>query len=425
MPNVPSSKLVNDNLAQGLDRNDGKNGRGGTATPAGQIVVHAHGGVTDINNIPIEELEDSPIIERAEQGTCQHHYRMSYEEALTRLGIYGRGALVKDSGRNYYRILSSTVQYQRGGKALFSTVGESVSFDNPPDEFMLTPVRLGLDIMKHPRYFYNLMPTNQIPGFVGTDDTDEQIQVKQAIIRAIQAYRDNPFIPTRANLNNLVGELHDNIAATLINGKFVISKANPNYDPVFDATRPVGISEGGGAPPPPASSEDDPNPMTYWAYFDAATSDPNGKVALAKAAAGEIIGKLWRMEDAPMVNSLEITLSEYWFRPPPLDLGGYIQDPRDGGLPDYFYSTEYPPDPSKTIFDYLSYFNPQCFAINGKRGGKVAFSSLRDADTHEYNRTWFKVTKRWLLSAVGAWDGDVYTQGDRPSAPEHYRRLLM
>ena len=429
MPNVPNNNIVQDNLAMGHDRNDGTTQggilKGGTATPAALVVVKAAGGVTSIGNIPIEELDDSPTFERAEQATIVHHFRMSWSEALNRIRIYGRGALVTDSGGNFYRVLSSSVQYQKGGKALMTVTSESVSFDVPPDEFSCTPVKLGLDIMKHPRYFYALMPTNQIPNFTGTSDTDAQITAKQAIIRAIQAYRENPFIPTTTNINNMTGLLHDNIVANLSSGRFVVSKNNPNYNPSFKPTDPVDVGTSGGSPPAAAVANGDPNPVTYFYSVNTTTSDPNGKIAFALSAAQELIGKLWRMEDSPMVNGVEVTLSEYYFRPPLLDLGGYIQNPVTGGLPDYFYSTEYPPNGSFTIWDGLSYFNPQSFSITGSYGGGSAISWLRDADTIEYSRTWFRVTKKWLGAPVGAWDADLYTQQNRPSSAGDYRPLIL
>jgi len=417
MPNIPSNNPIIDNLAHGFDWNDGKGGRAGTVTQAGQIVVHAANGAVLTKDVPTESLQDSPIMERAEQCTVTHHYRMGYFEAQQRISIYSRGALLSDSYGNFYRVLSSTIQRQTGGMALMTVVSESISFDVPPDEYCLNPVKLGLDIMKHPRYFYALMPTNQIPNFSGTSDTDEQINAKQVIIRAIQAYRENPFIPTSANINSMTGLLHDTIMAGLVSGKFVTIVNNPNFDP---GKTPTG-------PDPIDTATPSANPPFYFEKVDINVSDPNNKIAMAMAAAKEIIGKLWRMEDSPMINGVELTWSEYYFRPPPLNLGGYIEDPvlANPGFPDYFYSTTSPPTPGNTIFDNLSFINPQCFSINGRNGGGTAISWLRDADTHEFQRTWFKVTRKWLGAPVGTWDADIYSSANRPSAPSDYRNLIL
>lgn len=427
MPNVPNNTPIVDNLAHGFDRNDGTGGKGGTPTKAGQINVHTANGVVIVSDIPVEELEDSPIIERAEQCTATHHFRMSDVEATNRLNIYSRGALLSDSYGNYFRVLCTTKQRQKAGKALLSVVSESISFDVPPDEYNLKPVKLGLDIMKHPRYFYALMPTNQIPDFTGTNDTNDQINAKQTIIRAIQAYRENPVLPTSSNINNMVGQLHDQIQANLSSGRFTITRTNPNFKPSFKQTNPIDVGASGGSPPITATVNGRPNPATYFYYVDTNLSDPNGKIVLALAAAKELIGKLWRMEDSPPVNGLELTWSEYYFRPPWLNLGGYVENPVTAtpGFPDYFYSTAYPPNSSQTIFDRLSYYNPQCYAVDGQYGGPVRISWLRDADDHDFQRTWFKITRRWLGAPIGAWDADINSSGNRPTLPAHYRNLIL
>lgn len=365
-------------------------------------------------------------MERAEQCTVRHRFTMDWQEALNRWSIYSRGTLLQDSASNFYRVLVCNIQHQKPDTAILDITSEALSFDNPPDEFQITPVKLGLDIMKHPRYFYALMPTNQIPTpwpANVTADTDAQIAVKQAIIRAIQAYRENPFIPTAQAINNMVGALHDSITCNFVTGKGVYAVPNPNFNSNFPATAPIEV---GGTVPAAATSASDANPQYYYAAYDSGTTDPNGKIALAMAAAREIIGKLWRMEDAPLVNGWEIVWSEYYWRPPFLNPGGYVENPMAASpaLPDYFVSPAYIPD-STTIFDRLSVYNPQCFAVNGQYNGTVSISWLRDADTFEFQRTFFKVTHRWLGAPVGAWDADLYNQFNRPSSPSDYRSLIL
>jgi len=432
MPNVPNFSPVIDNLGHGGDRTDGTGGRTGTPTRAGQIVVFDASGGNTIDSITPQELDDSPIMERAEQCTVTHHVRMSWTEAFYRLNFYGRGALLGDSYGNFYRVLSSSIQRQPGGKALLTVVSESMSFDVPPDEYSLNPVKLGLDILKHPRYFYALMPTNQIPNFSGTADNSAQINAKQAIIRAIQAYRENPFIPTTENINCITGSLHDTIISAFVSGKIVYPVNNPNYNSAKPATATpkIGTLFGGNPYPPAWAADGDENPINYLVSFDPST-DPYGKVAMAFAAAKEIIGKLWRMEDSPMVNGVELTWSEYYFRPPILNLGGYIEDPRTSwignpGFPDYFYSTANPPNTGQTIFDSLSYINPQCYSITGIHGGGTSISWLRDADAHEcIHGLLFKVNRKWLGAPIGAWDSDTNSTNNRPSAPGEYRNLIL
>tara|TARA_R110000868_G_scaffold245626_7_gene502234 strand:+ start:19457 stop:20773 length:1317 start_codon:yes stop_codon:yes gene_type:complete len=437
MPNVPSSTAPStDNLPQGIDWADGLSGRIGT--PSGSAIkVQSYNGASSTSGVQIEEDHDSPTLERAEQATCVHTYRMPYEEALNRINIYGRGTLVTDSTGNIYRVLSSSMKRmgKEGNQASLSITAESLSYDQPPDEFQITPVKLGVDIMKNPRYFYALMPTNQIPNYIGAQDNDIQAQAKQSIIRAIQAYRENPFIPTTNNINGMTGLLHEHIVANISSGKFTVTVKNPNYEVGYAASEPdpVGTvyADNGNLPYPKkvtnANIKNQKNPVFYYTTVDSTSSDPNGKIGLAMAAAKEIIGKLWRMEDSPMLNGWEITWTEYYFRPPPLNGGAYIENPTAAvpPLPDYFYSTAYPPNSSQTIFDDMASQNAQCYSSNGLKSGNTSISWLRDADSVEYQRTWFRVTRKWLGAPIGSWDNDIYSGGERPSSVGDYRNLII
>ncbi len=430
MPNVPSSQFVNDSLPQGIDWADGLNGHLGTAPASNSIIAKSANGATSGTNFQIEEEAESPTIERAEQATIVHTYRLPYDQALNRLAIYGRGALVSDSSGNVYRVLSSSVR-RRGkesNQASLTITAESVSFDVPPDEFQITPVKLGIDLLKHPRYFYALMPSNQISNFSGTPDTNAQIAAKQVIIRALQAYRENPFIPQANVIGNITGALHDDIVATLKSNKLVVPVPNINFKPEFTATEPdkLGTDYSGNPYPPVATINGQPNPKVYYVSFDQ-SQDPSDRVEIALGAAQEIIMKLWRLEDTPLLNGFEITWSEYYFRPPAINGGSYIENPAQATppLPDYFLSTAYPPNASQTIFDMMAEWNPQCFSSTGSSNGAVNISWLRDADSIEYQRTWFKVTRKWLGAPIGAWDAEIYTTESRPKYATDYQNLVL
>lgn len=92
-------------LPTGFDRADGLDGRLGTATPAGAINADSASGTTSIDDIPIEELPDSPTMERAEQATWTHRFRMSLQEAKTRILSLGRGTVREDSFGNLFTVL--------------------------------------------------------------------------------------------------------------------------------------------------------------------------------------------------------------------------------------------------------------------------------------------------------------------------------
>jgi hypothetical protein len=222
--------------------------------------------------------------------------------------------------------------------------------------------------------------------------------------------------------------LHDDIVATFKSNKLVAPVPNPNYKPEFTATAAdkLGTLYSTNPYPPAATLNGQPNPKIYYVAFDS-TQDPSDKVAIALGAAQEIIMKLWRLEDTPLLNGFEITWSEYYFRPPPINGGSYIENPAAATppLPDYFLSTAYPPNSVNTIFDNMAQWNPQCFSSTGNANGSVNISWLRDADSIEYQRTWFKVTRKWLGAPIGAWDAEIYTTESRPKYATDYQNLVL
>lgn len=428
MPSVPNQIPSFDNLPHGIDRADGLSGRLGTPTPANAITYESGLG-SGYNSIPIQELSSSPTMERAEQCTIRKSFTGSYPEMLNRWAVYPRGTLVVDSGNNYYRVLNATLTRiaGKGEVGQLDLVCEALSFDSPPDEFQINTVNLGLDIIKNPRYFYALMPTNQIPAPLPSylvADTPVQNAVKSTIIRAIQAYRENPLVPPQQVINNVSGYYHDLILSNFVTGKGIYTVSNPNFNPSFPATATLDV---GVAFPARATSVTDKNPALGQQAFElGVSSDPHRKIEMAFAAAQELLTKIWRMEDSPPVYGLELVWAEYYWRPITVNLGSYIENPIEAtpGFPDFFYCPQRIPDGS-TIFDKIGQINPQYYSATGQRGGGVIISWLRQADTLEFNRTFFKVTRKWLGAPVGCWDADLFNQNGRPRVPSDYNRVIL
>ncbi|WP_155459429.1 hypothetical protein, partial [Streptococcus pneumoniae] len=61
---------------------------------------------------------------------------------------------MEDSYGFLYKVLSARAQRSKGEQGTLTLVLEAASFDSPPDEFNIVPVELGLNIIKHPRYFH-------------------------------------------------------------------------------------------------------------------------------------------------------------------------------------------------------------------------------------------------------------------------------
>jgi hypothetical protein len=367
-------------LNTGFDRADGLGGRLGTPDPAGAIAADSGGLTGTVEAVAtIEEDVDSPTIERAEQGTISHQFRMSWAEAKFRIQLLGRGFVREDSNGNVVKLLSSSIQHQKLGLATLKTVDESISFDSPPDQFQIVPVELGVNIIKHPRYFY---------AFLGAGQGSLTEQRNQMVIRLLQNYFENTTAAYRDALTSLI----------------------------FDS---LGADAGSGDEQPPL-------PTTFKSTrVDFASGAKVSGTDMAKRAALEIIQKYWRGEETPYVIGYQIDWASFYFRPPYLNPGGYIENPMTDAvplLPDYFWSPDYPPS-SNTIFDALDSVNPQCYSATGLPGGGVNISWLRKADQIDYERTWMKITRTWIGSPVGFWDTELYSAQERPQSASDYLQI--
>jgi hypothetical protein len=413
-------------------------GKAGKATPSTSIDFS--GDAATVANA-VEEYADSPEIERAEQGTAQHRFTMLWQSALNYIQVLGRGTFITDGFGNRWRILSSKIQALRGGMASLSVTSESLSFDSPPDEFQCVPVELGVDIMKHPRYNWALIPWANdqsayitypftapgkpiASGYITINFND----IKQSIIRMIQTYRDTPYFASGDNIN---GYVQTNILHCLKkNDKnlFYVTTSfhNPNFDPGAKEITPSGTNNlwdrtSGTALP-------GINCRTFCTNVNVDATDASHPVNIALAAAYEILSKLWRGEDTPPVTGYEITWSQYYFAPTYLNPGNFVENPI-GIIPAYF--TDPTQTGTHTIFDYLTYWNPQSFAQNGQLGGILDLSCLRKPDEVDYQRTWFKVTRKWLCSPVGHWDTDLNRGGtgkdstsNRPQIASDFNQVI-
>lgn len=399
-------------------------GTAGTQSPAPSIT--ATGRVATEQNY-VEEERDSPEIERAEQGTAQHRFKMLWQSAINYISVLGRGTFITDGFGNRWRVLSSKIQSLGGGMASLSVTSESISFDSPPDEFQIVPVELGVDILKHPRYSWALLPwtTDSSTKYEYTiDGTSNKItiyvsDVKQSIIRMIQTFRDTPYLASGDNIN---GYVQSSIIST-VDGKKCITTSfkNPNFSEKDPEVKPdkdnfVKVLNNGNVT----------IPTKNYRYFtiNIPLSDSNkDAVNIALAAATEIIFKLWRGEDTPAVSGYEITYSQYYFAPTYLNPGGYTENPK-AWIPSYFMSPSQ--NGTDSIFDELTKWNPQSYASDRTIGGPLAFSCLRCPDEVDYQRTWFKVTRKWKCSPVGYWDPDFYSglNGPKYSTDFHTQGYL-
>ncbi len=143
----------------GFDRADGSERSGGgnfpgTATPADLVVTRTANGSAQY----IEELPDSPTIERGEQTTCVHSYRCDPETAKSIIQFTSRGDIQMDSDGLLWKVLTSRMSYAKGGSAVVTITSEYtgstglIQLDTPPDEFTIDVIEFNPALMKHPRY---------------------------------------------------------------------------------------------------------------------------------------------------------------------------------------------------------------------------------------------------------------------------------
>lgn len=372
-----SDAIDNTIFPNGFSRADGLDGNVGTPDEPGQVRHFQGGQEVDLDEVTLQEYSDSPEIERAEKATITHRTHTSENDATTRLLTMGRGTRMTDQWGNQSVVLSAKYTQKPGKMADLTVVSEGRFFDPPPDEFALDAVELGVNILKHPRYLYALQ---------GADD-DEYL-LNQQVIKLLQAYMENPSVGTRDSIS---------------------------FQLWASLTFPGEVQNG----VPISDGETD---ATDWNGDDVTVQTTTG-TDLAKRAALEIIQKFWYGIDTPYIVGLEMTWSSFYFIPPYLNLGGYVEDPILDAYPqvplEYVSVTE-PPTANNLIFDAIPLLNPQCYASNGIQGGPLQISWLRKADRIEKQGYIYKVTRRWWGAPVGYWDPDLYTNFDRPSVPDDY-----
>lgn len=418
----------------------------GTPLPTAQLQWWTSGGFE--TNF-VEEMPGSPSLERAEQCTCQHIVKMPYAEGLSYWTQMARGTIVNDTSANVWRILSCEIKRIEVNFCELTYVMEAISFDSPPDEFELNEVSLDLDITKHPRYSWALSPyVTDASTYIQIGDSSYSrvyfSDIKQQILRGIETYRNAPVYP---NANLIQGYIQQNIVDQMNNGKIQFMVPNPNYIQASNVTtiaQPV--TWDGNASSLASISTGVPTLILQYDYSANSDSDP---INIAIAAANELITKLWRQEDTPLLAGYEVVWTQKFFQPIYLNPGSYIEDPRDW-VPSYFmnphasaglprgdqnsYGPVGPPSTNNSdnygaggvsapsIFDYLTYINPQCYATNGIQGGPLGLSSLRKSDSYVYERTWFSVRHSWLVAPIGKWDADIYSQNNRPIVASQYNQ---
>lgn len=130
------------------------------------------------------------------------------------------------------------------------------------------------------------------------------------------------------------------------------------------------------------------------------TGIPDASVLLLAVG---LVDKLRRGETEFYFSGLRVTWTQYFYLPPLMDSGGYIQDPvLQGNLPAYFWSDTSEIGGNNTLEILTLLTNPNIYG-NG-------FSWLRKCDKRGFQRIWHRLTRTWIGAPLGHWDSAIYPQ---------------
>lgn len=149
------SYTPSDILPNGFDRADGLQGRPGTVTPLVARLLNGQQWAIETSGSAqrfLEELPDSPTIERGEQGTVVHKFRCDQQTAIGLITSYGRGSEFEDDQGNTTRVVTSRYEQGEGNVCTVTITAESTSFDLTPPEITYDTIELNPSLTKHPRY---------------------------------------------------------------------------------------------------------------------------------------------------------------------------------------------------------------------------------------------------------------------------------
>ena len=118
----------------------------------------------------------------------------------------------------------------------------------------------------------------------------------------------------------------------------------------------------------------------------------------------ELMFKKQKGEDSFYLGGYVVEFSQYFSLPPDLSPGGYIEDPHYVVPPPYWTDVN-----GNSIFSQTATYNPNVYIQAGKNVSfPYGLSWLRQKDTIQLQRTWFKKTMTWVGATLGQWDNEWY-----------------
>ena len=128
------------------------------------------------------------------------------------------------------------------------------------------------------------------------------------------------------------------------------------------------------------------------------------------------LNKLYKGEDTFYLSGYRVVWSTYFWAPPLINPGDYIEDPvYGGGLPPQFWSTDGTVT-GTNIFSQTALFNENMYPSGSSDATNPPFglSWLRKKDSITLNRTWYKLSRTWIGGPLGQWDTQIYSPVAQP-----------
>lgn len=280
----------------GLDRATGTNGLVGTATPSGARKIA--GNILNPGGLFFEELPGSPTIERGEQATIVHKFVCDLDTGETYLLGLARGQLMTDTHGNTSKILSTSLEYNKGDFWILTVTAEGVAgvnnngsislFNVPPDDFSVDVVEFNPSIYRHPRYKQVLDYNYDDDGNIIDPDIPTGAQIIQWISGSVNLATNGSQqdMSNQINSNNIGDDIVLDLALELLQKvrqgveTFYLAGFKVTYS-IYSFT-PVLMRPGGYLEDPVLSGF---LPLYYWSDDMSGSSNSNILTSLAAAVA--------------------------------------------------------------------------------------------------------------------------------------------
>lgn len=201
----------------GFDRATGLHSLSGTPTPEG-VILYKPGKTF------LEELPTSPIMELGEQFTITHKFNCDLTTGQLFLNANPRGTILTDSLGLTSRILSCSLEYQKGDFWILTMTAEA-TYVVPPDEFNVESIEFNPSIYRHPRYA-------SVLNYKSTDTSGNPVTGQQ-IINLIQGATNFAQVGAQTDSSSAINAQLITDSSVLAAALELLGKVQQGFDTFF------------------------------------------------------------------------------------------------------------------------------------------------------------------------------------------------